>query len=657
MKFRKSRGEETFEETSAEEVAIPTRELWSFIALSISVIVFLISVVITFWPDPPDIAIVLLASFSALFLLLFLRYYTMYYMHKRPRDKPKLKNTKRFSGNFTLKLDPSLPFKLWQQEPPLFTVAKDYEDVADMQYHASQRYEQTYLLKSLKWGAISDLVSLSLLAQDLAIRWKNGEGNLKGVNQLEDTIFCVSGIDYVENLSFFATRSSICIGGGDTNPASAHIVKEFAEGYGCYPPARFTVSSSEALIVHTEHVAKRWFFSESEGQYERHSGMGLIFATYEPPVAFWEIRKGAFLKGTQQRIWWSINGYRSRKVQLLLAGLHKEGTRAACQILTQLMRKSCDNHYKYHKITSKDIPAAVVEWNARPKIPLPLLKPVDVTKEWRRELQSKFLSPDNKWKDWGDSSGSEVQASSPCPQSNNHPSSYLQLKEACRVVDFVIRYSMKHLDNEHRMWIIGDFEILKNSVSMPDCKKNIETLVILGHGFRDKPPLTPSDQMTFSEFQKYIESFPNLKEILLIGTEEQNDCLALILHNNNTIGYNTVRDQLDKVNAGSTFTGAIVVCDISLGQRKIRLVLTFGGLRDSSTNGGNTSNRERAILSTQAAILGLCQKTATERLCELKPGKWFMKVQRDRASEVQGSCLEGMGYLIDSMITVEEVEP
>jgi hypothetical protein len=553
---------DTFEEASFEQAGYQAREVFSYFLLVIALAVAILEMVVIVLSVRPPWYVVFLAVTTGAFAILSLRLLFLYLSHRLPRYMPKEKGITRFSKD--LALDATIAKYLWLQgqSPPLFAIGKDYEDVEPLR---AGGFQATARLKSSKWAAISDLVHLCNVAHILAKAWGKAGQN---ADQLKILALGISGIDAIEHTDSFYNRSIISAGGGDTNPMSTYIVEEFSKGFGGYPPLRFTIATSETIIIQTRN--KRWFFSDAVGKGATPARMGLIFATRQPPNHLW-LRESWNL--TRRKI--KLQRLLKKEpdpIRLILAGLHREGTQAACQALGQAVQGT---NLIYRFSQDRNLPCAVVESGSDAKGVK--LRMVDDARE--RELESKDLgncTPEPKNVQTIVIIGNGLRDLP--PESVNERlkcDSYLQLREACRMIDFVVRYSIKYLQNGSMIILLAD-SAWDNTL---------------------------------------LQQYENATEIIALGTRKQNPFVEKLMSNNpnseiTTLYKERATELTNLYDQSGELAGAVIVRAVAIDRQDRKLALVFG-------NTENTQNNYIAARSTQAAILGLLQKTDGSRLAEL----------------------------------------
>jgi len=426
-----------------------------------------------------------------------------YLCHRIPRDVPRDSRLRASVRGIEVGR-PFLDHVFRRKSAPLFLVGKDLEHTYALQ-EAPTTLPETWSLKSLKYASGDDLHRLCELAHSFTEIERGRDRSADVYSALKQYVIGGTGVAAVEGKIRWEGRTVICVGGGDTNPFSGDIVRKYSRFWGGYPPLRFTLSTSEVILAATLKTHEA--FWENENPNQEMDRTGILFCCNEPVrfLARWyrAMRRRRGGENTERRAY---------PIQVILAGLHREGTRASCRVLDYYVRRNQDQlkaegilpSYIYAKrLLWGELPWAITRLQKKENdaanedalIVLQDKKRLSFRKE--RGAEERSCEPDRG----GDRDlcivlGRAVRDYRDENKRREHRpyAQHLQLSGACRVIDFVTRYTLWNGSNMK----IGDDRNWRNEAG------DLDGTTIL------------------SKLSEY-------KETLFVGTREQNSVLDKIL--------------------------------------------------------------------------------------------------------------------------------
>jgi|GEM_PF-3916944 len=579
MKRRKR----TFEEACIEETYRRVNTFLSystvFLGLSLAISFFVKDLVWSQLRSQPK-TLACVVAIAALLLLSWCLW-CRYRFHRLPNDVPRNRRLKQSTQG--LMLSKRIPALLWPDRcpPPLFTIAKDFKDVQGLE---SGEFPTTFELRSFKWGAMQDLVALCKVAYRLGVCWR-----IQGrtAQALEDMVLGMTGTDAAEEYSWSGKRRGIiAAGGGDTNPMSAWIAREYSQGYGGYPPLRFLTATSETMIASTEERTRRWFFTEAELSPEETLSAGLVFFSRQPRSSAFYMPNVALLQ-LYRRL-------RRRPVptRVILAGLHKEGTQAACEAFMGFMQMPNPSQtYQYFLRTERTLPYAVVDLSPGAN-PIPRYLKVNVnTNRVGIPVELGVNAIDNAATLVVLGHGlRDLPKEKRIIALNN--TGYLPIRGSCRIIDAVIRYTLECNDNSVIMQTQG--------------------------AWLDRTGEHPPNRLRL-----FVKEHPNVREVIAVGSHKQNHFVANLISYYSSIRrfYKSILEKLE----GEALIGTVMINKVHLSdERTVAVAIAFGGTQtDYSSN----------TLAVQTAILGLLsllKRTEKYRVDQLDQGvSFFLATAKD----------------------------
>jgi len=276
-----------------------------------------------------------------------------------------------------VRLGPSILDSIFRPDsPPLFLVGKDLAHQASLKDpNLRHAVRNTWELKSLKVANAQDLRCLCRLSHALAKRARTrlaARGHVSAMRMALRTVAAgATGVDAVEGREPHEGRSVVSVGGGDTNPFFSQSVYRYSRVWRGYPVLRFTLTTSEVIIAMTLDPTRRRgafsaeFFWEDNTAQQAMDRTGLISCYREPRRRDSIPLISKWLRWLDRPNLWRLRWCRGVTLQpapavhLLLAGLHRQGTQASCQVLRAIVEEACGAWNEYQYAPNLRVPLAV----------------------------------------------------------------------------------------------------------------------------------------------------------------------------------------------------------------------------------------------------------------------------------------------------------
>ncbi len=613
----------TFEEQSREsaEKTIIRAASWGVVAASL---VLVAVEAIRNWrlPGTPPAWSIAVAAVIGLLAIAGIYWLSTWKYYRIPREVPLWFRLRAPASRIALN-ESILRLLFRRSRPPLFVVGKDQQHIVELQ-HPKTALKRTRNLKSLKCASGNDLHYLCRLAHVAARHMRPSAGEL--LPAMRKYPLGATGVSVVEGKVKRRGRSVVCAGGSDTNPLSAEIVRSYSRFWGGYPPLRFTLSTSEVILART----KRSFqvFWENENAEQAMDRTGLLFCCAEPR---WLPRRVLNRIRERRHRCAGDPNWTGRAVQVVLAGLHREGTKASCEVFAHLAVRSAADlqgeplQTTYWYSNRLSLPFAIT----RLAIPADGADP-QVLLQDHGNLAAGFNRDAPQAVDPNAPPGPPPAAGSTTrivigrahrdyqdqAERDAHKAfqDHIQLSEACRAIDLIVRYSLAK-----------DVAIETRDDSVWD--------VVTGE------PTDPEIE----------EFFTGAEETVLIGTPEQNDYARRLIGLPAGVGtlqadVAALRAEISQHATAQNPVGGFHVAQV-FGAAGPKVVIVLGiGLPPDACGANGIPHYDRddrttncAARATQAAIVGLLKELtdpapaappgSLRRIRDLAAGSYVYRIQ------------------------------